>query len=496
MKGRSKMSENYIKHIIKRTDNELYLGVVGPVRSGKSTFIKKFVETLVLPNVNDENVYKRVIDELPQSSDGRQIMTTEPKFVPNNAVELAIEDLKVNVRLVDCVGFVIPNSLGYEAEEGPRMVHTPWFEEAIPFKDAAALGTKKVIKDHSTIGIVMTTDGSISDFNREDYITAEEQTIEELNQINKPFIVVLNSRHPGLEETVKLSQELQEKYQVPVVPLSVDQLSMKDINTVLKEALYEFQIKELNIKVPNWFSVLRDDHALKQEFNALINNLSDEFKKVREVNNIVEALKMNEFVSDVQLTGLYPEDGACEITVACKEELYNEIIEGIIGHKIEDRGDFVRLLQDYNEAKIEYDTLENAIKMVKQVGYGIATPRTADMQLDKPEIIKSGPRYGVKFKAIAPSIHMIKVDITSTFEPIIGTKEQSEALIDYIMQDYAVDPSSIWNKEIFGRTLDEVVIDGIRAKLFVLPDKAKAKLKETLERVINQNSAGMIAIIL
>lgn len=490
------MSENYIKQIIKRADNELYLGVVGPVRSGKSTFIKKFVETLILPNVTDEAVYKRVIDELPQSADGRQIMTTEPKFVPNNALDLKIEDLDVSVRLIDCVGFVIPNSMGYVEEGEPRMVHTPWFDDPIPFVDAAAIGTKKVIKDHSTIGIVMTTDGSISDFSREDYVEAEERAINELKKIDKPFIIILNSRHPELPETKELAEQMREKYAAPVIPFNVNEMNLNRVNDVLKEALYEFKIKELNIKVPNWFSVLKEDHPLKQDFNRMINELSDTYQKVREVNSIVEALKSNAYVQDCQLTGLDPENGACEITIVCKEELYNQIIEDIVGHKINDRGDFIRLLQDYNEAKQEYDMLENAIKMVKQVGYGIATPRKQDMHLERPEIIKSGGRYGVKLKAIAPSIHMIKVDITSTFEPIIGTKEQSEALIDYIMQGTDEDPMCVWDKEIFGRSLDEIVIDGIRAKLYVLPDRAKEKLRETLEKVINLGNSGLIAIIL
>lgn len=490
------MSEEYIRDIVERTSNELYLGVVGPVRSGKSTFIRKFIESLILPNITDENLYTKVVDELPQAGDGRIIMTTEPKFIPNQIINIQLDDLDVKVRLVDCVGFVIPNSKGYLDDEGPRMVRTPWFEEPIPFKEAAEIGTKKVIEDHSTIGIVMTTDGSIGEFLREDYIEAEEKTINQLKAIDKPFIMILNSRHPQKQETQNLRDELVEKYDVPVIPVSVENISLRDVNKVLKEALYEFKIKELNIRVPSWISVLNEEHSVKKQFDEVIENVSNEYQKLREVNHIVDTLKANEFISDVQLTAVDPALGSAEITVLCKDELYNEIIESIIGHKLEDRGEFIGLLQDYSRAKREYDNVSQALQMVRQVGYGIATPRIEDMKLEKPEVIKQGNRYGVKLRAIAPSIHMIKVEVDSTFEPIIGTEQQSQDLIDYIMRDFDKNPLSVWGQEIFGRTLDSLVIDGINAKLFVLPDKARQKFRDTLEKVINKGSGGLIAIIL
>ncbi|ERJ12797.1 stage IV sporulation protein A [Haloplasma contractile] len=490
------MSEEYIRQIIERTSGEIYLGVVGPVRSGKSTFIKKFVESLVLPNIDDEEIYKKVLDEIPQSSDGRQIMTTEPKFVPNQIMSLNIDDLEVRVRLVDCVGYVIPNAKGYEDEEGPRMVRTPWFEEPITFRDAAEIGTRKVIEDHSTIGIVMTTDGSISDFDRNDYLDAEERTIEELKTYDKPFIVVLNSKHPQKEETLRLKEEMSERYDVPIVPMNVDGMSTRDVNKVLREALYEFKIKELDINVPSWISVLDDRHPIRVEFDDVISGVSNEFRRLREVEDIVGVLKENDLVRDVSLTNIDPSSGRAEITIDCDEELYHEVIEKIVGNRVEDKAEFVRMLQDYAEAKREFDSIDTAVKMVRQIGYGIATPRLEDMTLERPEITKQGSRYGVKLRAIAPSIHMIKVDVESTFEPIIGSEQQSKDLINYIMKDYDKDPLSIWNAEIFGRTLDQIVNDGINAKLHVMPENARDKFRETLEKVVNKGKGGLIAIIL
>lgn len=486
-----------VRQVIERTNGEIYLGVVGAVRTGKSTFIKKFMEALVLPYIEDNEIRNRVVDEIPQSAEGKSIMTTEPKFVPNQTLNIAIDDnLNVNMRLVDCVGFVIPNSKGYEDENGPRMVKTPWFDEAIPFHDAAEIGTKKVIKDHSTIGIVLTTDGSIGDFTRDDYVEAEERVIEELKSYDKPFIVILNSKHPNKEETVNIRQQLVDKYNVPVLNMSVEHLTRADVDKVLQEALYEFKIEQLHVRVPSWINVLREDNQFRQQFYNSIDEYTEQYNKVREVDSLGENLRQLDFIDEVNITEIDPAAGSCTLTVDVNDGAYYDIIEDIIGERVDDRASFLDILQDMSGSSAEFKQYNEAIQMVKTTGYGIASPRVEDMVLDDPEILKQGPRFGVKLKAIAPSIHMIKVNVESTFEPIIGTEQQSKELINYIMKDYERDPLSIWKSEIFGRSLSSIVNDGIRAKLHILPENARYKFKDTLEKVVNESRGGIIAIIL
>ncbi len=485
-----------IRDVFARTNGEFYLGVVGAVRTGKSTFIKKFMESLVIPLVEDEDAKKRMIDVLPQSANGRTIMTTEPKFVPNHPVNIAVEEeLNANVQLIDCVGYVIPNSEGYETTDGPRMVTTPWYDEPIPFVEAAAIGTQKVIEDHSHIGIVMTTDGSIGTFNREDYLEAEKLVIEQLKAINKPFIIVLNSTHPKTEDVLELKVQMEEEYEVPVLPLSVENMTRKDIYNVLREALYEFPVSELDIKQPAWVEALSDDNWLKGHLLRLINQSINEFYKLRDINYLAEELRVEDMIEDCYISRLDAGTGLAELSIKVPDVLYDQILTELVG-PINNKADLMRLLQSYAVMKEEFEPLAPALQMVRQTGYGIATPTISQMTLAEPTVVKQGARFGVKLHAVAPSIHMIRVDVESTFEPIIGTEKQSKDLIDFIQEDAEANPLGLWSTEIFGRQLSEIVRDGITAKLYGMPDNARAKLQETLVKIVNEGNGGLIAIML
>ena len=485
-----------IKNIAKRSGGDIYLGVVGAVRTGKSTFIKKVVETLIVPNIEDEYEKKRALDEVPQSAQGKTIMTTEPKFVPNNAAKIKIDDFTCNVRLIDCVGYVINNAKGLEDENGPRMVKTPWYDEEIPFVEAAEIGTEKVIKDHSTIGIVITTDASIGEFNRSDYLEAENRVISELQNLNKPFIVVLNSTHPTLPETERLAENLKEQYNVPVLPMNIDAMNEKDMYKILREALYEFPVLEIKVNMPEWIAILNHDHPLKRTYIDTIKESIVEVDKLRDIENITEHFLNRKEIEKAYISSIEPESGTITINLTAPNELYNETLTNIINVDVKSKADLLNIFQEFNTAKKEYDQIKYALKMVKQTGYGVAIPSLDDMKLETPEIVKQGPRYGVKLKAIAPSIHMIKVDVESTFEPIIGSELQSKELIDYLMRDYKKDPSSIWKSEIFGRSLDNIVQEGIQSKINMMPDNIRYKLQQTLSKVVNKGSNNMIAIVI
>ncbi len=483
-----------IKSISGRTGGEIYLGVVGAVRTGKSTFIKRFMETLVVPNIPDEYERKRTLDELPQAASGKTIMTTEPKFVPSNAAKIQIEDFSTSIKMIDCVGYVIPSAKGYEDENGPRLVKTPWFDEAIPFVEAAEIGTEKVLKDHSTIGIVMTTDGTIGEIPRNDYIEVEENIISELKSIGKPFIVILNSVNPTGIEAEKLSESLKEKYNVPVLPISVENMQERDMYSILKETLYEFSIEEVQVQMPEWIAILNHDHYLKKHYIEKIKESITEVQKLRDIDNITLHFKDSEYIEKSYISTVDASTGEVTINLESPKGLYNQILNEIIGSDVKSRADLLNLFQELNEAKREYGQIKSALKMVKQTGYGIASPTLEDMKLDTPEIIKQGSRYGIKLKAIAPSIHMIRVDVESTFEPIIGSELQSKELINYLMKD--TDTANIWKSEIFGRSLDVIVQEGIQAKLSIMPETVRFKLRQTLSKIVNRGSNNMIAIVL
>ena len=488
--------QEIIKNIAKRSGGDIYLGVVGAVRTGKSTFIKRMVETLIVPHIEDEYERKRALDEIPQSAAGKTIMTTEPKFVPNNTATIKIDDFTCNIRMIDCVGYMIDKAQGATDENGPRMVKTPWYNEEIPFIEAAEIGTEKVIKDHSTIGIVITTDGSIGDFERGDYIEAETRVIEELKSIGKPFIVILNSTHPTLPETVRLAESLKEQHQVPVLPISIEAMNEKDMYDILREALYEFPVLEVKVNMPEWIAILNPDHPVKENYINAIRESVIEVDKLKDIEHITEHFLNNDMIEKAYLSEVDPSTGIITITLTAPANLYNKTLTDIIKIDVKNKADLLALFQEFNTAKKEYDQIKYALKMVKQTGYGVATPAIEDMKLDNPEIVKQGPRYGVKLKAVAPSIHMVRVDVESTFEPIIGSEIQSKELIDYLTKDKDKNPKEIWKSEIFGRSLDSIVQEGIQSKINMMPDNIRLKLQTTLTKVVNKGSNNLIAIVI
>ena len=484
-----------IKSISERTGGDIYLGVVGAVRTGKSTFIKKFIENLVVPNIEDEYEKKRCLDEIPQTAQGKTIMTIEPKFVPSNGAKIKMDEIETNIKLIDCVGYVVPSAKGFEDEEGnPRMVKTPWYDDEIPFVEAAEIGTEKVIKDHSTIGIVVTTDGSFGDISRSNYIDVENEVITELKEIGKPFIVILNSAHPSLPETERLADKLKEEHNVPVIPISIENMNEKDLYNILKEALYEFPVLNIKVNIPDWIGTLKYNHPIKEIYINQIRECVTEVDKLRDIETINKHFKECDQIEKSYMSGVDPSKGEVTINLEAPSNLYDEVLKEIIGTSINSRSALLNIFQEYNDTKEEFEQYKSALKQVKSAGYGIAMPTLNDMKLDTPEIVKQGGRYGVKLKAVAPSIHMIRVDVESTFEPIIGSELQSKELIDYLTKNKEKD--DIWKSEIFGRSLDSIVQEGIQAKLSLMPDNLRFKLQNTMTKVVNIGSNNMIAIVL
>lgn len=483
-----------IKNIAMRTGGDIYLGVVGAVRTGKSTFIRRFMENMVIPNIEDEFEKKRTIDELPQAASGKMIMTTEPKFVPANAAKITIDEFSANIKMIDCVGYVINDAKGVDDENGPRYVMTPWYSEPIPFVEAAEIGTEKVIKEHSTIGIVVTSDGSFGEFKRNDYVEAEETVINELKEIGKPYIVLLNTTNPSGEEAIKITNNLSEKYSVPVLPINVEMMQERDMYNILKEALYEFPVVEVKVNIPDWISVLNPNHYVKKCYIEKIKESVLSIDKIRDVEKITQYFNDCEYIEKSYLSDVDTSTGEVTINLSAPNSLYNQVLREIINIDISSKADLLYLFQEYNDTKTEYDQIKSALKTVKQTGYGIASPTLADMKLETPEIIKQGGRYGVKLKAKAPSIHMIKVDVESTFEPIIGSEMQSKELINYLTDNNK--ENDIWKSEIFGRSLDVIVQEGIQAKLAMMPESVRYKLCQTLTKIINKGSSTMIAIVI
>ena len=485
------------KDIAKRTDGDIYVGVVGPVRTGKSTFIKRFMDLLVIPNIENEYKRERAKDELPQSSSGRTIMTTEPKFVPNEAVEITIgNNIKLKTRLVDCVGYLVNNAIGYLEDDMPRMVKTPWSDEEIPFEKAAEIGTKKVIEEHSTIGIVVTTDGSITDIPREDYISAEERVISELKAMNKPFIILLNSANPYSDYTQELAAKLQVKYSSPVLATDCANLNLDDLNNIFSKILYEFPIEQMNISFPKWVDGLDYDHPLKKELYTEIKEAFKDIHILKQIDDGIGKIQKTEIIQKTVLEEINLGNGNVSITVNLKEELFYQVLSEISGVTISNEGDLFSTITQFARTKKEYDKISYALEEVKAKGYGIVTPSMDELILDEPEMVKQGSRFGVKLKAKAPSIHMIRADIETEVSPIVGSEKQSEELVNYLLSEFESDPQKIWESNIFGKSLHELVNEGLQNKLCRMPEDAQMKLQETLERIVNEGSGGLICIIL
>ena len=485
------------RDIAGRCDGDIYLGVVGPVRTGKSTFIKRFMELLVLPGMDDMDARQRAQDELPQSGAGHTIMTTQPKFVPNEAVGITLkDDASARVRLVDCVGYLIPGVLGLQDGGEARMVRTPWYDHDIPFEEAAELGTRRVIQEHATAGVVVTSDGSIVDVPRANYQQAEARVVEELKALGKPFIVVLNSTSPASGETAEQAAALSERYGVPVKAVDVLNMGIDDLNGLLEALLFEFPIRECRIQAPAWLTALAGDHWLGESVMEVIRAAAGQMRRVRDHALLREALRQNEYVEDAAPVSISLNDGTLEYRLTLKDGLFYKVLGEASGQEIQGEAHLFELMKTLVAAKREYDRVADALASARQTGYGMVAPAMEELELMEPELVKQGAHYGVRMKATAPSLHFIRVDIQTEVNPIIGAQKQSEELVNNLKAEFAGNREGIWDTEIFGKTLNELVREGISGKLARLPEDARAKLREALQKIINEGSGGMICILL
>ncbi|WP_133627477.1 stage IV sporulation protein A [Fonticella tunisiensis] len=486
------------KDIAERTQGDIYVGVVGPVRTGKSTFIRRFMELLVIPNISNSHKKERAKDTLPQSGSGRTITTVEPKFIPNEeAVEIELNDnARMRVRLVDCVGYMVNGATGHIENDQPRMVKTPWFEEEIPFIKAAEIGTRKVITDHSTIGLVVTTDGSITDIPREGYIEAEERVIGELQSLKKPFIVLLNTVHPYAPDTINLRKIMEEKYSVPVYIIDALNMKLEDINNIMEKVLYEFPIREVGIKLPDWVEVLDNDHWLKKNFIVAIKNSAPLLNKIRDIKPAVAGYKQYEFVGNINLNEIKLGEGTAIIDMNVKDGLFFNVLGEICGYDINGEHGLLSLMKELTVAKREYDKVAEALREVRETGYGMVPPQMDELKMEEPEIVRQGNRFGVKLRASAPSLHIIRANVETEVSPIVGTESQGEELVKSLVEEFERDPQKVWQLNMFGKTLEDIVKEGLQTKLAKMPDDIQEKLQRTLQKIINEGNGGLICIIL
>ena len=492
------MAEHSIyRDIAERTGGDIYIGVVGPVRTGKSTFIKRFMESLVLPNITDAHAKERARDEMPQSAAGKTVMTTEPKFVPDDAVTINIDGAaSMRVKMVDCVGYIVKDALGTIENGQARMVNTPWQDEPMPFVEAAEMGTEKVIREHSTIGMLVTTDGSIGEIPRESYVEAEERIVGELKALNKPFAMILNSAHPNDERSVALAYELEEKYGVPVALVSCIDLDSEDIRHILELVLNEFPVSEIRISMPSWYDSLDGEHDIVRSVTESVRECADRIRKAGDIKEGLLGLSENEYIKGYIVDEIDLGTGCASVRAEFSDELYYSVISELTGFDIADECELIGLLRDLSVMKARYDRVAEALDMAEERGYGIVMPTTEELTLEEPEIVKQAGGYGVRLGASARSIHMIRANIETEINPIVGTEAQSEELIKYLLREFEEDPSRIWESNVFGKSLYELVGEGLHTKLENMPEESRTKLSETLERIINEGSNGLICIIL
>ena len=492
-----KQTASIYQDMAMRTGNSIYIGVVGPVRTGKSTFIKRFMEQLVLPNI--ENTYRRerARDELPQSGSGRAIMTAEPKFVPEEAVEMHLgEGAIYSVRLIDCVGYMIPGAAGQYEDLSPRMVMTPWYDHPVPMPEAAEMGTRKVINEHSTVGIVVTTDGTATDFPREEYLEAEERVIRELQEIGKPFVVLVNSAQPRGSYCCSVAEEIRKKYHVSCICADCQELNREDLDLLMKELLYAFPLQELQLFLPPWVSALAADHPIKEGIFCAVKESSSSLMQICDLEDYLTQLERGTYISGITCREIDLGKGSASIALDVPRALFYETLSQETGLCVADDGDLMEQILQLAKIKQAYERMQPALKAVEESGYGIIMPGAEQLNLEDPEIVRQGGRFGIRMKASAPSVHLIRADIETTVSPIVGNEKQSEDMINYLLQTYEGDTAKLWQANLFGRSFHEIVSDDLQAKITRLPEESRKKLREALERMINEGSGGLICIIL
>ena len=480
-----------------RTNGDIYLGVVGPVRVGKSTFISQFMQKLVIPNIENKNVKQRAIDELPQSADGKTVMTTQPKFVPNEAVKITVADkINLKVRMIDCVGYLVSGAMGVSENNKPRLVKTPWSDEEMPFEQAAEIGTKKVIEDHSTIGIVLTTDGSVTDIERANYVEAEERVVKEMKACQKPFVMVLNCKNPNSAESKKLAQNLAEKYDCQIVAMNVAEMKDADVDRIFEKMLLEFPVKSIKVNMPKWLQALSFSNPIIEEIVKEVKNFGNNVKKIGDAKKDTVIFMESDSFDPITFSNVEMGEGIIKFNVIPKENLFYKVLSDACGFEINDDYELVSYIKDLAVAKVEYDKLKDALDQVEQTGYGIVVPSKNEYTLENPEVVKQGGKYGVKIKASAPSLHIVKVDVETEVTPLVGTESQSQDLVAYLSEKFENDPDGIWDTNLLGKSLYSLIDDNIGTKILAMPADAQRKMKKTLGRIINEGKGGVLCILL